>query len=86
MVGGGITYNMVMLRDPLGSSVYSGDWNKDDPGWTTVLLTAMTSATGISDLTVAALDGVFMSPIENLLEAKCFGYIQIGVPRYQANL
>lgn len=82
MAEGGTIHNMVMVRDPMGNTGYSGDWNKEDAAWTSVLLAAMTSATGISDLTSAALDGVFMTPIENLVAAKCFGYYYRGIQRY----
>jgi len=31
-------YNMLMLRNPWGTTGYSGAWNKDDTAWTSALI------------------------------------------------
>ena len=72
----GEEHRMLLMRDPKGTTDYSGPWNADDEAWDFYL----TSKVPMNiDPTTSQNDGIFAVPLEKLAKsAECFTEFYIG--------
>ena len=60
-----VTWKMYMLRNPWGTTSYSGNWNKDDTKWTAALIGQVPF--GINP-TTSYSDGIFFMDKDEFLK------------------
>ena len=58
---------MIMLRDPFGSTGYSGPWHKDDTAWTDALVALVPFGV---DPRTSDTDGIFVMPIATFVDTS----------------
>lgn len=75
----GTVHRCLLVRNPWGSSYYTGPWNKDDTDWTDDLVAQVPH--GIDPRTDQASQGVFVLPTSMLIGQDCIADIQIGHER-----
>ena len=66
---------MLLLRDPLASTEYSGEWGHDDPNWSEALIAQV--PLGI-DPTASHTDGIFTIPMSLFSDPDCLTNYQIA--------
>ena len=71
------TWNLLLARNPWGSTYYSGDWKHNDSRWTTANKARVPYNLG--DDVVANTNGLFVIPIEKLINNICFDGIDIAL-------
>ena len=73
---GGTAHKCLLVRNPWGRSTYSGKWNKNDGDWTDALIAQVPY--NHDPRTEQDSNGIFVTPISNFVNAKCFDGYQIG--------
>lgn len=83
MTDGGTTHDLIMIRNPWGTSGYSKEWHSGDSRWTAETVAKV--PLGIDPRTSDKAKGVFIMPKENL--KICFEELTIGhvLPGYTDN-
>ena len=59
--------DMVMLRNPWGTTTYSGTWNKDDSSWTDAKVAQVPFGV---DPRTSDTDGIFVMPIAEFIDTS----------------
>mmetsp|Transcript_13133 Transcript_13133/g.22195 ORF Transcript_13133/g.22195 Transcript_13133/m.22195 type:complete len:90 (+) Transcript_13133:982-1251(+) len=76
----GNTHKLLLMRNPWGTSYYSGTWSKDDPNWTDDLVAQVPM--GMDPRVDQATKGIFVFPMSSLgpdeQGVACFNDFQIA--------
>ena len=70
-------HKVYLVRNPWGTTNYSGTWNKDDANWTQALKDQVPYGV---DIDLAESHGIFVAPVDAFMDGDtaCFGDYQIA--------
>lgn len=63
-----VSHNMLLMRNPWGTTDYNAAWNKDDANWTEELVAQVPM--GIDPRTSATSDGIFTMPMSEFAKTE----------------
>lgn len=74
------SHDMLMFRNPWGTTTYGGQWAWHDPNWTDELVAQVPY--GLDPRTEGPADGIFVMPKENIIwDSGCI--MDVGVAHYR---
>ena len=76
------TYDMIMLRNPWGTTNYSGTWNKNDAGWTAAMIAQVPFGT---NPTTSDSDGIFFMTSADFIQTTTNCITNFEISHYRAS-